>query len=98
MFSKYIFWDRQNVDFEKDKEYVILKVLQFGDIQDWKNLEKLYWKKQIIEVLKQKWYMLRPKTLALAEVVWDTKFNFKLSKNVLQLWYSNRFQSKMNIK
>ena len=97
MFFKWIFWDKKDIDFEKDVEYVVLKVLQYGDIEDWKKLEKLYWKEKILKVVAKKWYSLDKKTLNLISVIWWKKFNFKQTDNVLKPEFSNRFQKKVTV-
>ena len=94
MFSSYIFWDKKNIDFEKDKEYIILKVLEYWTIEDWKQLERLYWKKQIIKIVKKKFYNLSNRTLALVEVIFDISLPKNKQEDVLKPWYSNRFQKK----
>ena len=54
-FSNYLFWDtdKTKIDFEKNKPYVIERVLSHGMLSDWELIKQLYGK-QIIkeEVLK----------------------------------------------
>ena len=95
MFPKYIFWDKENVDLEKDVEYVVLRVLQYWDIEDWIKLEKMYWKEKILKIVERKGYSLDKKTLNLISVIWWKKFNFKQTDNVLKPTFSNRFQKKV---
>ncbi len=37
MFSEYIFRDKKDIDLQRDKEYIILKVLEYWTIEDWKS-------------------------------------------------------------
>ncbi len=94
MFSSYIFWDKEKIDFEKDKEYVISKVLEYWNMKDWESWEKLYWKEEIIRVAKNKFYNLSNRTLALIEVIFDISLPRNKQKNVLKPWYSDIFQKK----
>lgn len=54
MFNPILFWDAQHVDFVKNANYVIARVLDFGDVNDIKRLRKIYPAKKIIEVVKKK--------------------------------------------
>lgn len=42
--SSHIFWDvdKNALDFEKSKEQIIYKVLEFGLMQDWKIIKEIY--------------------------------------------------------
>ena len=54
-FSNYLFWDtvKTKIDFEKNKPYVIERVLSHGMLSDWELIKKLYGKQLIKEeVLK----------------------------------------------
>lgn len=97
MFSSYIFWDKKDIDFERDKEYIILKVLEYWTIGDWKKLEKLYWKDTILKIVKKKFYNLSNRTLALVEVIFDVSLPRNQQDNVFTPKYSNRFQKKIVI-
>ena len=94
MFSEYIFRAKKDIDLQRDKEYIILKVLEYWTIEDWKKLEKLYWKDEIINVAKKRFYNLSNRTLALAEVIFDVFLPRNTQENVLKPWFSNRFQKR----
>ncbi len=51
-FSKHLFWDvnRENLDIEKDKSYIIWQVLEFGLMDDWFLIRNYYGVKQIGEI------------------------------------------------
>lgn len=42
--------DIKNLDLEKDKVYIIHQILNYGDLEDWKKLFKLYSKETIKKV------------------------------------------------
>jgi len=48
-FSKHLFWDVDLVTFDLDKHRIQLvsKVLEYGLLEDWNNLKKLYGKEEI---------------------------------------------------
>lgn len=52
-FSEYLFWDMDKsiFDVEKNKYQLIYKVVEFGQIEDWHNLLKLYGKEEIKNVV-----------------------------------------------
>ena len=54
-FSDYLFWDadKSNIDFDKNKAYVIERVLSHGMLSDWYALKALYGKETIREVVLQ---------------------------------------------
>lgn len=41
-FSQHLFWDakKSEIDFEKNKSYVIWQVLEYGLMKDWKLIQK----------------------------------------------------------
>ena len=53
-FSKHLFWDvdRNTLDFEKYKSYIVKQVLEYGLIEDWVLIQKYYGIEQITEVSK----------------------------------------------
>ena len=53
-FSKHLFWDvnRDTLDFEKHKSYIVKQVLEYGLIKDWSLIQKYYGLDQISEVAK----------------------------------------------
>ena len=54
-FSNYLFWDTnpKTIDFEKNKPYVIERVLSHGLLKDWLLLKQLYGKATIKKVVLQ---------------------------------------------
>ncbi len=53
--SKHLLWDidTQQTDYEASASFIIKKVLQFGLYSDWKELQKYYGLKKIVEVAVQ---------------------------------------------
>lgn len=53
-FSKHLFWDvdRNKLDFENDKAYIIKQVLEYGMINDWKLIYNYYGISKIAQVVK----------------------------------------------
>lgn len=51
-FSKHLFWDidLENFDIEKYKEFMVKRVLEYGELEDWKLLKKVYGVETIKEV------------------------------------------------
>lgn len=54
-FSDHLFWDvqRDALDLQEHKAQVIYKVVEFGTIDDWRLLKKLYTKDALKEVVLQ---------------------------------------------
>lgn len=63
-FSKYLFWDApiENIDIEKNKKYIIERVVTRGFLEDFYILTQLYSRDQIVESLKRS-RELDPKTV-----------------------------------
>ena len=53
-FSKHLFWDvnRENIDFDKDKSYIIKHILEYGLMDDWLTIYSLYGIHQIAAIVK----------------------------------------------
>lgn len=53
-FSKHLFWDvdRDKLDFEKNKAYIIKQVLEYGLIDDWRFIYNYYGISKIAQVVK----------------------------------------------
>lgn len=49
--SKHLFWDvnKENLDFESSKEFIIHRVLEYGMMADWDLIKKIYG----LETIKQ---------------------------------------------
>lgn len=58
-FSKHLFWDvnRETIDFEKSKAFVIERVLSHGLLTDWNLLKDLYGKETIHRIVLQLRYL-----------------------------------------
>ncbi len=53
-FRKTLFWDvnPQHLDIEKNAPFIIGRVLDFGNLKEWRLAEQLYGKEKIAEVTK----------------------------------------------
>ena len=49
-FSKTLFWDVDplEVDFDRNRRWIVVRVLEYGRIEDWKSLLKLYSLEEIV--------------------------------------------------
>jgi len=49
-FSETLFWDvdPQEVDFDRNRRWFVVRVLEYGLIEDWKSLLKLYSLEEIV--------------------------------------------------
>lgn len=77
-FTKAIFWDTNidNLDAEKHALYIIERVLNYGRMEDWHQLKKLYSLEGILEKA-QKIKDLHPRTLSFLSLYFDIpKSNF----------------------
>ncbi|MGB9720670.1 MAG: DUF6922 domain-containing protein [bacterium] len=54
IFNPILFWDAQHVDYVKNADYVIVRILDCGDGNDIKRLKKIYPAEKIIEVFKKR--------------------------------------------
>ena len=72
-FSDYIFWDadRASVDLALNAPYVVQRVLEYGQIGDWKNLLAYYGMDTIVSISK-KLRSLEPRALAFISTVSHT--------------------------
>lgn len=72
-FSNYIFWDvdRDSIDFSEHASYVIQRVLEYGQINDWNALLDLYGLNRIVSVSKQL-RTLEPKALSFISTISNT--------------------------
>jgi len=78
---KWLFWsyDIKSLDLEKDKDYIIAQVLNYGTWEDLKWLYKLYSRKDIKKVVKNP-----PRGVWFKKVLnfWTTILNIKIKKEV----------------
>jgi len=53
-FSKHLFWDVnvENIDIDKDKDYIIKNVLEYGLMSDWLKIYHYYGINQIADIVK----------------------------------------------
>lgn len=78
-FSDYIFWDvdKASVDPVLNAPFLVRRVLEYGQIADWKNLLKYYGLERIADVAKQL-RTLDPKALSFISTVSKTPIdNFR---------------------
>ncbi|MBS1572162.1 MAG: hypothetical protein JST62_07205 [Bacteroidetes bacterium] len=92
-FSKHLFWDVDLSTFNiyEHKEQVVFKVLEYGKIDDWKLLKKLYGIEEIKNIALQI-RSLDPVTLSFLSVIFKiekTEFRcYKHSQSVQNVWNS----------
>ena len=72
-FSKYLFWDTDStkVDLERNSPYMVQRVLEYGELSDWRLLQEYYGLKRIVKIAKQL-RSLDPKALSFLCVVSNT--------------------------
>ncbi len=72
-FSAYLFWDvdKSSIDLTLNAPYVVQRVLEYGQIGDWKLLLAYYGMDKIVEV-SRKLRTLDPKALAFISTVSNT--------------------------
>lgn len=76
------FWDKMGeVDREKDKVYIILRVLQFGTQKDMKELKNRYSLEDILEVAKKYHYNLDNLTRNYLNLIYDLHLPLNTSLN-----------------
>lgn len=54
LFDSTLFWDADNVDIERHADYVIARVLDFGDEKDLNKLREIYSDDDLIRVVRKK--------------------------------------------
>ena len=72
-FSNYIFWDtdRFSINLNENAPYVVQRVLEYGQINDWKLMLSYYGLDRIVEITK-KLRTLEPKALSFICAISDT--------------------------
>lgn len=72
-FSNYIFWDvdRNSIDLTLNAPYVVQRVLEYGQIDDWRLLKNYYGLDSIVAVCKGL-RTLEPKALAFISAISNT--------------------------
>lgn len=55
LFSPYLFWDTdcEQLDMEAHADYIIKRVLEYGQLKDWQAIEDYYGLSQIVERAKR---------------------------------------------
>jgi len=54
LFDPTLFWDAESVDLEQHADYIIARVLDFGDEKDLKTLREIYADEKLIGVVKER--------------------------------------------
>lgn len=72
--SQHLFWDidKQTFDLEKNSGQLIQRVLEYGELEDWRKIRDYYGLERIANDCK-KLRTLRPEALAFVCLVTDTK-------------------------
>jgi len=73
LFDPTLFWDVETIDIDRHADYVIARVLNFGDEKDLKNLRELYSDDRLIKVIKN-----RRALLPITRRFWSVYFNISL--------------------
>ncbi len=70
MFDPTLFWDAEAIDAERHADYVIARVLDFGDEKDVKRLREIYSDNELIKVVRT-----RRGLLPITKRFWSVYFN-----------------------
>lgn len=73
LFDLTLFWDAESVDIEQHADYIIAKVLDFGDEKDLKTRRGVYADEKLIGVLKERRGLMR-----MTRRFWSVYFNITL--------------------
>ena len=73
IFDPTLFWDAELVDIEQHAEYIIARVLDFGDEKDLKTLRGIYADKKLIGVVRK-----RKGLSSMTRRFWSIYFNITL--------------------
>ena len=73
IFDPTLFWDTENIDIERHADYVIARVLDFGDEKDLKRLREIYSDDELINVIRT-----RRGLLPITKRFWSVYFNISL--------------------
>jgi hypothetical protein len=76
IFNQGLFWDSENIDLDQHADYVIARVLDFGDEEDLKKLRLIFPDEKLIQVIKTR-RGLHPMTRRF----WSVYFNLPLLGN-----------------
>ncbi len=75
LFDPTLFWDAESVDIGQHTDYVIARVLDFGDEKDLKTLRKIYSDNKLIGVVRK-----RKGLLSMTRRFWSVYFNITLPR------------------
>ncbi|MBU0735123.1 MAG: hypothetical protein KKG10_13330, partial [Proteobacteria bacterium] len=73
IFDPTLFWDAEKIDAERHADYVIARVLDFGDETDVMKLRKIYSDDELINVIRT-----RRGLLPITKRFWSVYFNIPL--------------------
>ena len=73
IFDPTLFWDAENIDTGRHADYVIARVLDFGDEKDVKRLREIYSDDELINVIRT-----RRGLLPITKRFWSVYFNIPL--------------------
>jgi len=54
LFNPVLFWDAEDIDIEKNSDYIIARVLDYGDEKDIQAVRSIYSNEKLIAVIKRK--------------------------------------------
>ena len=90
------FWDKMGeVDWVKDKVYIILRIAQFGTQQDFRELQKRYSAREIKEVIQEHYHNLDDLTRNFCNIKYKLHLPLKNTLNEITSGYSLRFKEKI---
>ncbi len=90
------FWDKNGeIDWNKDKTYIILRVSQYGTQDDFAQLKKKYTLSEILDVVKNNYYNLDDLTRNFFNQIYWLNLPLNKTLNEITSWYSLRFQEKI---
>ena len=73
LFDPTLFWDAESVNIEQHADYIIARVLDFGDENDVKRLREIYSDDELINVIRT-----RKGLLPITKRFWSVYFNIQL--------------------
>jgi hypothetical protein len=77
IFDPTLFWDVENIDTRRHADYVIARVLDFGDERDVKKLREIYSDDELINVVRT-----RRGLLPITKQFWSVYFNLGRERDV----------------
>ena len=75
LFDPTLFWDAESVNIEQHADYIIARVLDFGDEKDVKRLREIYSDDELINVIRT-----RKGLLPITKRFWSVYFNIQLGE------------------